>query len=781
MTIADESKPIVFYAYPSDPPSAADAAATALADFDHTRLISVVPWDKLFINGRIIPAEVFTAIDSAMFLIADLTNLSPNVLYEVGYAIGRGKRIWLTADVSRTSREMIASSVPSLATLGTYAYENGHQIAAAFEKDYPALIESPPLIEQFRGVLSGPHTPAVLFMKSLYETDASVRVTDRIATGSVSPLIDDPAETNARSMSWYVERLLTSVGVLVHFTAADRTGAAALNARYALVSGMARGAGTRHLLLQEKSVKPVPLDFRDDVRMYGAGREARKIVDEWLVPIEQDQQQLVAKVAEDRDRFAQRATLQALHLGIGDFVAENDRNLISEYFIETAAYLDALQSTSAMVFVGRKGTGKTANLMKLAAELSRSAKHVVAVVKPAGYDIASLVGAIRDVGGDAVREGTMVGLWKYLLVTEIVAELCREYERRLEGRLPLTADELSLWEKADKQGWMESTFAERLERVVDSEGDIAAQVEILFREQVSPVVGQLAMVLRGKKRVCVLLDNLDKAWSRDADFPILSRFLLSLLVAAGELHGLLGRKMPQRLELSTVVFVRSDIFEHVKRAAREPDKLPATMMKWNDSELLMRVVDERFRAASQMPAPETWRRYFTADVRGKTTREYIVSRILPRPRDAIVFVKAAIASAVNRGHGVVTESDVLQAEQDYSTYALDSVKVENMPVAETMEEVLVQLMYGTSVVEASELQSKLDAGGVASQQRDEMIDLLVASSILGREVDDDHYEFAEDLPAARALALRGRKFGARRRLGSRFKVHVALHRILDIN
>jgi hypothetical protein len=596
----------------------------------------------------------------------------------------------------------------------------------------------------------------------------------------VQSLVDDPAETNARSMSWYVEKLSSSAGVLVHFTATDRHGAASVNARYSLVSGMARGMNANHLLLQEKSSSAVPLDFREDVRAYANGRDARKIVDQWLDVIERDQDQLNAKLEEDRARATQRATLQALHRGIGDFVAENDRNLVSEYFVETAAYLDALESTSPMIFVGRKGTGKTANLLKLASEVGRSVNRVVCVVKPAGYDIGSLVEALREIASDPSRESTMVGLWKYLLITEIVRELCRDYERRLEERMPVTDEEGKLWEHADKRGWIEATFGERLSRSMETQDSISAQIEMIYKEHVAPAVALLNIVLRDKDRICVLLDNVDKAWSRDSDFPVLSRFLLALLVAAGELHNLLAKKVGG-VDISTIVFVRSDIFEHVKRAAREPDKLPVTMMKWNDSELLMRVVDERLRAASQMPAPETWRRYFAGDVNGVPTREYIASRILPRPRDVIVFVKAAIASAVNRGHDVVESDDVIHAEQDYSSYALDSVKVENAPNADNVEELLLNLMYGGPVIEPAELHMKLESLNIPKDEREDLVNIFVASSIFGREIDDDNYEFAEDLVAARALALRARKFGDRRRVGSRFKVHVAFHHVLDIH
>src|SRR5207247_2246457 len=146
----------------------------------------------------------------------------------------------------------------------------------------------------------------------------------------------------------------------------------------------------------------------------------------------------------------------------------------------------------------------------------------------AGYDIASLVESLEGVAGDPARESTMVGLWKYLLVTEIVAAVCRDYERRLEQRLPVSEEEGTLWERADKYGWMDATFAERFQHVVESDTSVSTRIESVYREQIAPIIPLLTIALRDKKRVCVLIDNVDKAWSREADFGVLSRFLLSL-------------------------------------------------------------------------------------------------------------------------------------------------------------------------------------------------------------------------------------------------------------
>lgn len=62
------------------------AAARARSDFDLRRI------DKLEGDYEIIN-RIIREINAADLVIADLTLLSPNVIYELGYARGRGKRV----------------------------------------------------------------------------------------------------------------------------------------------------------------------------------------------------------------------------------------------------------------------------------------------------------------------------------------------------------------------------------------------------------------------------------------------------------------------------------------------------------------------------------------------------------------------------------------------------------------------------------------------------------------------------------------------------------------
>lgn len=58
-------------------------------------------WVDQFVSGEGIVQSLLGFISAADFVVADLTGLNPNVLYEVGFAQGLRKRVLLIAQPSR--------------------------------------------------------------------------------------------------------------------------------------------------------------------------------------------------------------------------------------------------------------------------------------------------------------------------------------------------------------------------------------------------------------------------------------------------------------------------------------------------------------------------------------------------------------------------------------------------------------------------------------------------------------------------------------------------------
>jgi hypothetical protein len=91
---------------------------------------------------------------------------------------------------------------------------------------------------------------------------------------------------------------------------------------------------------------------------------------------------------------AVRLATELRGLRLGEYVAENEVDQLDNYFVETSAYKLALEGRSS-IFVGRKGTGKTANLIRVASTLRADKRKLVVVIEPVGYDLTGLTRLLR--------------------------------------------------------------------------------------------------------------------------------------------------------------------------------------------------------------------------------------------------------------------------------------------------------------------------------------------------------------------------------------------------
>ena len=91
-------RPTAFLAYASDVPALQETVENAAKRLNDSNAVEILSWTKLQIGGRILISNICTEIDQRDIFIADITQLNPNVLFELGYAIARNRRIWLMLD-----------------------------------------------------------------------------------------------------------------------------------------------------------------------------------------------------------------------------------------------------------------------------------------------------------------------------------------------------------------------------------------------------------------------------------------------------------------------------------------------------------------------------------------------------------------------------------------------------------------------------------------------------------------------------------------------------------
>jgi hypothetical protein len=224
------------------------------------------------------------------------------------------------------------------------------------------------------------------------------------------------------------------------------------------------------------------------------------------------------------------------------------------------------------------------------------------------------------------RKGFVLeSMWLYLLFTELANELCREYEAA--GLETLTREEYEFLEYCNTHHVrVREPFTLRLESCVNalnarvdalndamSETADKAVSEGLHSSFLADIERRVRRSLSGRRRAFVLIDNLDKSWDKSADITKLTPVLLALF---GVVNNFVrrcrrGPKDEGGFAGALAIFIRADIFDRVIKDAREPDKIAHHRMKWDDPELLLRLVEERYQASRLGNKPnEMWDKYF---------------------------------------------------------------------------------------------------------------------------------------------------------------------------
>lgn len=122
---------VAFFAFPSGNTLVVDAIRRAVDQLGHQRsALKLESWEELDIPGRFISTEILSRIDTSDALVADITRLNFNVVYEVGYAIGRGKRVLLVKHKAISDIAPTIQDVGIFDTLGYRTYATADELAA---------------------------------------------------------------------------------------------------------------------------------------------------------------------------------------------------------------------------------------------------------------------------------------------------------------------------------------------------------------------------------------------------------------------------------------------------------------------------------------------------------------------------------------------------------------------------------------------------------------------------------------------------------------------------
>jgi hypothetical protein len=658
-----------FFAYPSSERDVIEAIHAAKQALSVSRRdLEVVLWEENDIVGRPLTDPIFETIASADMLFADVTKMNFNVTFEIGYAVGLGKRVHLIRDQNIARESGLITKIGIFDTLGFASYTEGQSLAAILRAAKP---DNPlPLQSEFNKKVP------VYVLNTPASNAPMMAIIARVKKARLGFRSFIPQEEIRLSAVKGVDDISACIGAIVPLLPASFVDADVHNIRAAFIAGLAFGLGKVTLLLQPPD-GPAPLDVRDMVRTFSHADDIAEFINEFALDVTE-------RLQVDDTLSVPKGTFLA-ELSIGDAIAENEFQTLARYYLRTDQYGRASRGEVNLV-VGRKGAGKTALFSQLRNEKRSNVQNIVVDLKPEGYQLIRLKEDVLDYLAEGARTHLITALFEYVLYLEICYKLLEKDKTKYlrDGRL--YEPYLSLQKVYEAGDASEGDFSERLQALSRSlvEGFkrqfgqsereqrlTSAQVtELVYKHNIKEVRDALSAYLEFKESVWVLFDNLDKGWSahglNDEDVTILR----ALIDAARKVQ---RQMQAEDHDFHCVVFVRNDVYQLLVEASADYGKESRAVLDWTDPDMLREMLRRRLISGlfpPKTPFEKVWANVAISHYKGEETSNYLIERSLMRPRNLIKVVGHCRGFAVGLGHEKIEQEDI---EKGLRSYSLDLI------------------------------------------------------------------------------------------------------------
>lgn len=665
---------------------------------------------------------------------------------------------------------------------------NVPELLEKFVEEAPCKDSDDTIFHQAIERSSGSGQRRLLYVRSSVDTEASIQLSRKVDAYSIPVVVDDPNEVPIRPFTWYVEQIISQPPVLAHFLSTTREGADEHNAKASFVCGFAHGMGCRVLMLAEAPYE-TPLDYSDLLEKHDTPAQCISLAEAWLEESSDELSRQKTLASDYARKIKKQSRLQ--QLSVGAYVAEEEAQEIPRYFVEVASYRVASRDRYSLV-VGQKGSGKSAILYKLLADTKKDVRNLTCVIKPVAFELEGLLQMVSTVSATAERGYLIQSFWKFLIYTElarslrITINLKSQFSEREEQFLALLDKQPDIF-SADFSVRLESVVG-RLSAVasVGSTSDRHLRISELLHEKLIPQLrGLLGELLKEKPKILLLIDDLDKGWAPSKSIDAPCELFASLLDVGQSIAHDFASRRPRNpsAEVHVVIFLRNDMFAEIRRRSPERDKLTHTPLEWDDDELLVRVLENRLLAArGDNESPNfIWGSVFPSTVDGSNTKEYVLQRILRRPRDLLYFANQALSIAVNRGREEVTARDVVDALKAYSKYAYEMLTVGRIQF-KALEELIYQFVGSPRIVDRTAIMKAVQEAKIHSISVEQVEDALCELEFLGREVEEGVFRFVhrqEEMEKAKILAEHLLEVQGECPV-PRFEINVPYHAFLEI-
>lgn len=726
------------------------------------RTLRYEPWIFNDIAGQPLVSPIIAGIDASKFVVADITYLNPNVVYEVGYAIGRGRRCFLICNNRIEGDRRIASEVGVFDTLGYESYSTDDDLAAVLT----AHVNPSPIPFD----LTLDRLAPVYVVEPPNRSGISTMMTSRLKKARYRYRSFNPSEDARLSAVDAIRQVASSAGILLSLLDGEGEDGKVHDTRTLFVAGLAHGMGKPTLILSH-SRSTVPLDVRDVVKRFNYPDDIVQHISALSLEITEHLQQTHATP------LGRSNKLQSLQ--IGDPMAENEMTTLGTYFLSTDQYNRARRGEANLV-VGRKGAGKTALFIQIRDEIRADKRNVVLDLKPEGYQLLKLREDILSHLTSGASHHLVTAFWEYLILLEIAYKLLEKDQRAHVHNHEIRDIYVALQETYFAEGYsVEGDFSERLlalsqrialdygERYSGAEGiklTTDQVTQLVYSHDIRKLRRQVSDYLKHKEGVWVLFDNLDKGWSTQG-VDAVDALVLRCLIDA-------GRKIERDMRkdgntVHCIVFVRNDVYEHLMQHSADFGKEMRVALDWSDPDMLRALLKLRLATGlslnpEKVVFEDLWPQLCISHYRGEETSAYIIERSLMRPRNMLKIFLHAKGFASNLSHQRIEETDLEKGVRAYSQDLLIELDHELSDVFPSAKDLLYHFIDTPEELDQSHLEALVKSAGIEAADVERVIDFLLYYGILGVRSGNDqvHYIYSVnyDLKILKIRAARDRAF-----------------------
>lgn len=725
-----------FYAYASFPAEIGQTIEEAVRAVNSNAILSVETWKALDVVGHFISEEVLEGIDSCDFLVADISVLNFNVTYEIGYAIGKGKRILLTRNKSIRERRLTIREVGIFDTLGYKEYQNSNELCAFIKE----AKNSDPLNIPNKINTRSP----VYLLEGLHKTDWATRIVSRIKKARYLFRSFDPNEQPRLSANDAINQVSQSHGVVVPLLSSSTVGSEVHNMRGAFIAGLADGMEKALCILQHGE-EPVPLDYRDFVNTSYHPDDINEYMADFAGHVAEAFQKEVKINPSSDDTFLQS-------LDLGSTSAENEMRTLERYYLKTDQFLKSLRG-EANIVVGRKGSGKSAVFLQVRDRERNKKGNIVLDLKPDGYKLIKFKELILSFLEEGTFQHTIMAFWEYVLLLEICYKILEKDREQHKRDHTLYEPYRKLADLYHAEGYeTEGDFSERMSSLMEKisteyrskhggEKNVRLSTsnltEMLYFHDVKEVTEQVVDYMSHKDVCWLLFDNIDKGWPtlglEHEDLLIIR----ALIDATKKIERHFGRS---NIEVNTIVFLRNDVYELLVRETSDRGKEGSVLLDWTDPDLLrelvrLRIISNNINGSSSFDA--LWQKICISHYDGEESSQYLIDRSLMRPRFLLNMISQCKSFAINLNHDKILEEDIEKGLTAYSTDLLTDIGYEIHDVDNRVDDILYAFIGSKAIIKKSGIYQVLSEFEVDSSFHEKIFELLLWYGFIGLVVDDD--------------------------------------------